>query len=81
VKAGDVVVTRPGATPLRSGSQSYDSAVVVRVSPLALCSRGRDMVWYQYYDGAAGLFVIADVTPDELALCAKRALVDLGGGS
>ena len=49
---GDIVRPLPydfdtgrGHGPLASGCGRYDDAVVVRVSPFALVSRGTDMLW------------------------------------
>lgn len=42
---GDIVRPFPHAGPLASGCSRYEDAIVVRVNPFAVVSRGADMIW------------------------------------
>jgi len=81
---GDIVRPLPydidtgrGHGPLASGCERYDDAVVVRVSPFALVSRGTDMLWSCTVERADFSVTGQRVTFEHFERCRQRVTYGL----
>lgn len=69
---GDIVATSgEDGYFLRSGSLSYQDAVVVATDPIVLVSRGGDMRWCSTVE-VDKLVVVGVAAADQIELCMRR---------